>query len=165
MLDMNCICDVPGCSSPAFMGWRPLTERRGRKICERHWRRHQNPKDSFDLFDAFGFRRPAQASKFETVAKPVCNCGRELSTGRRLCVVCVAERKRQRNRRVYNERKKKQQQPTQPIEHEGILHCRACGGPREHGHAYCPQCATRRSKQSNCKRQRQYRNNRFSVAV
>src|SRR4030042_1439180 len=30
-----------------------------RKICKQHWRRHRNKMDDFDLFDAFGDRRPA----------------------------------------------------------------------------------------------------------
>jgi len=35
--------------SPGF-GW---------KICKQHWRRHRNKIDDFDLFDAFGDRKPA----------------------------------------------------------------------------------------------------------
>lgn len=27
-------CDVPGCSGQTHLGWRPLTERIGRKICD-----------------------------------------------------------------------------------------------------------------------------------
>ena len=57
------LCDVPGCSGQTYMGWRPLTERMGRKICERHWRRHRDQQDSFNLFEAFGFRRPAGIPK------------------------------------------------------------------------------------------------------
>ena len=55
---MNGLCDVVGCSSLPLLGWRPLTERIGRKVCEHHWRRHQDKQDSFDLFDEFKFKRP-----------------------------------------------------------------------------------------------------------
>jgi len=56
---MNRLCDVKGCRSLPLLGWRPLTERLGRQICEYHWRRHKDEKDSFDLFDEFKFRRSA----------------------------------------------------------------------------------------------------------
>jgi hypothetical protein len=58
----NGLCDVKGCQNLTLLGWRPLTERRGRKICEQHWRRHQDEKDSFDLFDEFKFRRRSSFS-------------------------------------------------------------------------------------------------------
>jgi hypothetical protein len=75
---MDGSCDVPGCTSETCMGWRPLTERLGRKICQGHWRRHQDPDDSFDLFEVFGFRRLVGLRK--PAAKkdvPRCACGRE----------------------------------------------------------------------------------------
>jgi len=72
-------CDVSGCQRATYMGWRPLTERRGRQICEYHWRQHQDKQDSFDLLESFGFRRPPQAPKTEPSAKPACNCGREIT--------------------------------------------------------------------------------------
>jgi len=56
----NGLCDVNGCSGATYLGWRPLTERRGRQICEYHWRRHLDEKDGFDLFEAFNFQRPAR---------------------------------------------------------------------------------------------------------
>lgn len=56
---MDGLCDVPGCAGPVLLGWRPVTERHGRQICETHWLRHRDPQDGFDLFEAFGFRRPA----------------------------------------------------------------------------------------------------------
>ena len=40
MTFMDGLCDVKGCQGLPCSGWRPLTERRGRKICEQHWRRH-----------------------------------------------------------------------------------------------------------------------------
>ena len=61
----NGLCDVKDCQDLPLLGWRPLTERIGRKICEQHWRRHRDEKDSFDLFDEFNFRRP------EGIRKPV----------------------------------------------------------------------------------------------
>ncbi len=85
---MDGLCDVPGCSGQTYLGWRPLTERMGRKVCERHWHRHRDEQDSFDLFEAFGFRRPAGLAK-PVVKKDVvrCGCGRELEPGRRFCTV------------------------------------------------------------------------------
>ena len=38
------LCDVNGCVEPTLMSWRPLTERRGRQICEFHWLRHSEEK-------------------------------------------------------------------------------------------------------------------------
>jgi len=111
-------CDVPGCSGQTFMGWRPSTERMGRKICEHHWRRHRDERDSFDLFEEFGFRRPAgmpkpkvkkdiasRASGREPEPKPVkgkasgcrdCGAGRE--PGHRYCERCGQMRKAHSNR-------------------------------------------------------------------
>lgn len=60
---MNELCDVNGCQSLPLLGWRPLTERLGRQICEYHWHRHRDKKDSFDLFDTFKFRRPVGIRK------------------------------------------------------------------------------------------------------
>jgi hypothetical protein len=78
MSDMDGLCDVVGCSSLPLLGWQPLTGRRGRQICEYHWRRHLDKQDSFDLFDEFKFRRPAGLPK--PVAKKSvsrCACGRD----------------------------------------------------------------------------------------
>ena len=79
---MDGTCNAKGCTQPTFMGWRPLTERLGRQICEGHWRRHKDPNDDFDLFEAFGFRRPTGIRK--PVAKKEiarCACGRERLPG------------------------------------------------------------------------------------
>jgi len=102
-------CDVSGCQRETYMGWRPLTESRGRQICEYHWNRHKDETDGFDLFDEFKFRRPAG------IRKPVpkkesarCNCGREITPGHRFCDVCAAERKRQRNKQYYHGKKDNQ---------------------------------------------------------
>ena len=55
---MDGLCDVQECQGLPLLGWRPLTERIGRKICEQHWRRHRDETDSFDLFEEFKFKRP-----------------------------------------------------------------------------------------------------------
>ena len=86
-------CDVTGCSGQTYMGWRPLTERLGRKVCEQHWRRHQDVQDSFDLFEAFDFKRPAGVPK-PVVKKDaaLCDCTRARSH-RRQCRDCGQPRK------------------------------------------------------------------------
>jgi len=150
---MNGSCDVSGCTGETYMGWRPLTERQGKQICEGHWRRHQDPEDSFDLFEAFGFRRPAG------ICKPVgkkelarCACGRERLPGRRLCTVCAEQRERERKKRAYHERKNRSQQ--EPAEPGLMLRCKGCGAERETGHRYCSKCAQQRERQSNRERRR-----------
>jgi len=57
------ICDVPGCSRETYMGWRPLKERIGHQVCELHWNGHK--AGTFDLYDAFGFKRPRTMTKHE----------------------------------------------------------------------------------------------------
>jgi len=145
---------VKGCSGAISLGWRPLTERRGRQICEQHWLRHKDEQDSFDLFDEFGFRRPAGLLKLATKKDTShCSCGRELLPGRRFCTVCAAERERQRKKRAYHKRKDQQQQA---VQEENTLNCKQCGGQREAGHTYCPKCSERRSKTSHRQRQQRY---------
>ena len=123
------LCDVSGCSGQTYLGWRPLTERLGRQICEHHWRRHKDEQDSFDLFDAFGFRRPAGipkqvtkkgiarcASGREHEPKPVkgkvsgCrDCEQPREPGHRYCENCGNRRKvesnRKRQQRLYERQK------------------------------------------------------------
>jgi hypothetical protein len=150
---MDGLCDVKGCGRATYMGWRPLTERRGRQICEYHWNRHQDKQDSFDLFDEFKFRRPAGI--YQPVAKkyvPRCACGRDCELRRRFCTACAAERKRQRNRQYYHGKKDHQ---TEPIK-KSTLKCKQCGGSRLPGYSYCQKCSQRRGKQSNRERQRQH---------
>ena len=159
---MNGLCDVTGCRSLPLLGWRPLTERIGRKICEYHWRRHKDEKDSFDLFDEFKFRRPVGLRK--PVARkhvPRCACGRELAPGCRFCTVCAAERERQRKKRAYHERKNQQEQP---IEQENLL-CRRCGGQREPGYTYCSDCAKHRKTVTRRQAQSRYWRKRHNVRV
>ena len=116
-------------SRRVLLGWRPLTERLGRKICEQHWRRHRDDQDSFDLFEEFGFRRPAGAPK-PKVKKDIVSCasGRELEPkpvkgkvsgcrdceqprepGHRYCENCgnrrKAESNRKRQQRHYRDKK------------------------------------------------------------
>jgi hypothetical protein len=148
------LCDVKKCSEPTFMGWRPLTERRGRQVCEQHWRQHLDDKDSFNLFDEFKFRRPLGILKPLTKKNiPRCSCGRELLPGRRFCTVCAAERERQRKKRAYHKCKNPE---SEPIVQKNILQCRACGRQREPGHTYCPKCSKDRQKQTNRDRQRRH---------
>ncbi|MFH1718251.1 MAG: hypothetical protein ABIF19_12935 [Planctomycetota bacterium] len=134
-------CDVAGCAGETYMGWRPLTEPRGKQVCEYHWLRHKDPNDDFDLFEAFGFRRPAGIRK--SVAKKEvarCACGRERLPGRKLCTDCAQERERQRKKRAYHKRKEPQPEPVEGKRPK----CKGCGGPREAGHTYCEKCAERR---------------------
>ena len=105
---MDGTCDVSGCTREIYMGWRPLTERQGRQICEYHWRKHRDPEDSFDLFDAFGFRRPVGLPR--TVAKrrtfhpdgrcrKCRDCGQPRESGHRYCDKCGKKRKAESNRK------------------------------------------------------------------
>lgn len=150
----NGLCDVKGCQGLPYLGWRPLTEHLGRKICELHWRRHLDENDSFDLFDEFKFRRPLG------ICKPIpkrhislCTYGRALDAGHRFCAICAKERERLRKKRAYHERKNPK---PEPIVQENILLCRACGGTRKPGCTYCPKCSKERRKQSNRERQRRH---------
>jgi len=147
-------CDVSGCQRETYMGWRPLTERRGRQICEYHWNRHKDEKDSFDLFDEFKFRRPLGIRK-PTVKKdvPRCSCGRERLPGHKFCSVCAQKRERQRKKQAYHKRKNPE---PESIVQEDILQCRACGGLRELGHTYCPKCSKDRQRHANRERQRRH---------
>jgi len=148
---MDGLCDVKECQDLPYLGWRPLTERIGRKVCEKHWRRHKDETDSFDLFEVFKFRRPEGIRK-PTAKKyiPRCGCGRELIPRCRFCTECASERKRQRNKRYYHGKKFSQAEPTEEV----TLKCKQCCGPRLPNHIYCSKCAkhrktvTRRQAQS-----------------
>ena len=146
------LCDVAGCTRRVLLGWRPLTERRGRQICEYHWLRHKDETDSFDLFDEFKFRRALGIWK--PVLKkhiPRCTCGRALDAGHRFCAICAKERERLRKKRAYHERKHAE---PKPIVRDDTPRCRACREPRKPGHTYCDKCAEKRKKQSNRERRR-----------
>jgi hypothetical protein len=108
------LCDVKKCSEPTFMGWRPLTEPRGRQICEYHWLRHWDEKDGFDLYDEFKFRRPARIRKpvvkslvqkdvprFRHRLDTLCcrQCGEGRKPGHTYCSKCSQSRYRQANQK------------------------------------------------------------------
>jgi hypothetical protein len=151
---MDGSCDVKGCDEPTFMCWRPLTERLGRQICEKHFRRHDNKNDSFDLYDEFKFKRFVKIQK-PSVTKdvPRCACGRERLPGHKFCEVCAKERERKRKRQYYRKKKSRQ---VEPVVEKNNLQCKQCGEPRLPGHSYCLKCSQRRSKQSNRERQRRH---------
>jgi hypothetical protein len=154
------LCDVKGCQNLPLLGWQPMTERRGRQICEYHWNRHKDVTDSFNLFEAFNFRRPARMPKRQIKTEMCkCDCGRALAAGHRFCAICAEERERERKRQAYHERKNPK---PEPIVQENILLCRACGGIRKPGYTYCPKCSERRSKQSNRVRQRRHYRKRIT---
>ena len=151
---MDGLCDVTGCTGAVLLGWRPLTDRLGRKICEYHWLRHKDAQDSFDLYEAFGFRRPPGISKpvpKKDVAR--CACGREREPTRRLCEVCAAERERKRKKRYYHDKKSR---AVEPVVDENTLQCRQCGDGRLPGHIYCEKCAERRRKTTRRQAQSRY---------
>jgi len=101
------MCDVTGCSGQTYMGWRPDTAPRGRQVCESHWHRHRDVWDSFDLFEAFGFRRPAPKKKTSPLAtcrvlslKRLCpDCGQPRKPRHRYCDKCSNKRKAESNRK------------------------------------------------------------------
>jgi hypothetical protein len=155
----NGLCDVKECRGLPLLGWRPLTERIGRKICEKHWRRHQDENDSFDLFDEFKFRRPLGIRKPITKKDaPRCACGRELPPGRRLYTVCATERERQRKRQHYHNKKKSQAE--HDTTKESTLQCKQCGGLRLPDHIFCSMCAKRRKTITRRQAQSRYRKKR-----
>jgi len=151
-------CDVPRCSGQTYLGWCPLTERMGRKICEQHWLRPRDDHDSFDLFEAFGFRRPAGVPK-PVVKKDIASCasGRKREPrpvkdkvsgcrdceqprepGHRYCEKCGQKRKahsnRKRQHRHYSKsssvRAQKPNAFARPLSQGRIL------GDRRHNHAW-----------------------------
>jgi hypothetical protein len=140
--NMDGICDVKGCNEATYLGWRPLTERRGRQICEFHWLRHKDETDSFDLYEAFKFRCPTRSHRRQIKTEtPRCSCGRALESGHRFCAICVQERERQRKKRAYHERKNPE---PAPAVQDDMPRCKACGKPRKSGHTYCEECAKHR---------------------
>jgi hypothetical protein len=147
-------CDVPGCTNKTYMGWRPVTERLGRQICEYHWLRHKDPNDDFNLFDAFSFRRAAGIRK-SAAKKEIarCACGRERLPRCKFCTDCAQERERQRKREVYYKRKNLE---PEPVEQRHTPLCAECGGPREPGHRYCQKCGERHKRIFHRRRQSRY---------
>jgi len=160
---MNGLCDVKGCQSLPLLGWRPLTEHRGRKICEHHWRRPRDEKDSFDLFDEFKFRRSAGIRK--PIMKkdvPRCSCGRGSLPVHRYCAVCAKKRERQRKRQHYHNKKNRQ---AEPVIEESPLQCKKCGGPRLPDHIYCSKCVEHRKTMTRRQAQNRYWRKRQNVRV
>ncbi|MFH1716530.1 MAG: hypothetical protein ABIF19_04200 [Planctomycetota bacterium] len=148
---MNGSCDVKGCDRETYLGWRPLTESRGRQICEGHWRRHQDPEDSFDLFEAFGFRRPAGIRK-PVPKKDVPRPAPALDPGRTGRMQPAAEPEPPREKLERHEPAKPRPQTIPTIDRPSG--CRTCGAEREPGHTYCPKCSRGRKKQSDRERQK-----------
>jgi hypothetical protein len=130
-------CDVEGCQSLPLLGWRPLAESLGRKIREKHWRQHLDDTDSFDLFEGFGFKRPAGLSK---------------QVARRNALPCASGAGRKQ--RQYVELKNL---PAQPCKEPQSQRCRACPAQRQPGHTYCQRCSRERYRQAHQRRQRRYR--------
>jgi hypothetical protein len=149
---MDGTCDVPGCTNETYMGWQPLTESRGKQICEQHWTRHKDPNDDFDVFDVFGFRRPA------AIRKPMPKKDipqRAPEPGRVVCMQPVVKPELPQDRPDCHE-------PAKP-EPQGVpagdtpSGCKACGAEREAGHTYCQSCAQGRKRQAHQQRQKRYR--------
>jgi len=129
---MNGTCDVPGCTNKTYMGWRPLSEPKGKQICEYHWNLHK--VGGFDLFEAFGFRRPAgRPGRRIQDGSPRCACSRALPSVK---PVVKAEPK------------------PEPVR-GNPSGCKACGAERQAGHIFCPTCSQQRKAESN--RQRRMR--------
>jgi predicted nucleic acid-binding Zn ribbon protein len=153
---MNGLCDVKGCSEPTFVAWRPLTESQRRQICKQHWRRHLGEKDSFDLYEAFKFRRPARKTRrpIQTETRR-CGCGRAIQAGHRFCSVCIQDRERQRKRLSCHKRKNPEPELERTMQ-DNMPRCRVCGNPHEPGHTYCSKCSKERRQQGNRERQRRH---------
>ena len=145
---VNGLCDVPQCKEQTFMGWRPLTERTGRQICEHHWQGHKSGRLS--LYDAFDFKRPLIKTK-PVKSIDYCACGNELQQGHRLCNNCAAERERQRKREYYHQ--SKEEKTPRVIS----LRCKICGNEREPNHRYCSLCAKQRRRKLDRERKREIR--------
>jgi hypothetical protein len=154
------ICDIPKCRGETFMGWRPLTERTGRQICEFHWEGHKNGR--FNLFDAFGFKRPMIKTKPVKKQTEHCACGGELQPGHRLCKNCAAERERLRMRKYYyyEEKPPFHTTPRRKIERQNpylLRECPDCGKPKlRKRQRYCDDCSKKRRRENNRERQRKY---------
>jgi len=142
------ICDVLQCEEQTYLGWRPLTERTGRQVCLSHWNGHKG--GSFDLYGAFGFRRPLIKTK-PVELSALCCCGEELLPGHRLCTSCAAERERERKREYYY-RSKEERLPKATH-----LRCAECGQEREPNYRYCSRCAKQQRRKLDRERKREVR--------
>jgi hypothetical protein len=153
---MDGSCDVSGCQRETYMGWRPLTKPLGRKICEHHWRRHNDndPDDDFNLWDAFGFRRPIEICKL-VAKKDAPWPAPESDPGRVVFTEPAAKPEPPQQRPGHYEPEKVEPQIIPAVDRPS--RCKACGGLREAGHTYCQGCARERRQQAHQERQRRYR--------
>lgn len=135
-------CDVPGCSDETYMGWAPIGEQKGKQICEYHFRRHDDPADNFNLFDVFGFRKPAGMNRPIIQAEP------------------------KTKEQLHDQLKAKSEKsvPRPESIHDKMPRCRICGGVREAGHTYCQSCAAERKRHTHQERQRRYRQRQAQTA-
>jgi len=125
-------CQVPYCSEPTHMGWRPLTEPVSRQICQAHWNRHKDRSDDFCLFDIFGHKRPERIP-----TRPV---NAELSRPVPVRALPVEP----------------PPAPTPKPAGDKSSGCRACGKTREPGFTYCKACGKKRRTESNRRRQKRH---------
>jgi hypothetical protein len=142
----NGLCDVAGCDEKTLMGWRPHTvsQEYGRQICRDHWEKHKDQRDSFSLFKAFGYPRPAAAKikPAEQLSVATCACGRALLPKRRFCAVCATKRERDRKREWQRQSK------SQPVIEAPVgPKCQRCDNQREPGRVYCGPCAKIRERE------------------
>lgn len=146
------LCDVPQCEEPTYMGWRPLTEKRGHQVCETHWNAHKAGR--FSLYDAFGFEVPPTAKRIVKL-KDYCSCGNERQPGHEFCQTCIVERKRQQRKESYH---RKKTEPAQTLK-RNILICRNedCQNERQPNHRYCNLCAVQQRRKLDKIRKRKIR--------
>ena len=144
---MNGFCDVPGCTDETYMGWRPLTERMGKQICQGHWNRHEDKTDDFSLFDVFGFKRPEQR-----ITRPV-----QKEPSLYILNQVLASEPQPATPHRPEETTAGSFDPFDPSIKNRDSGCRACGGEREPGFTYCSACGRERKRRSNQARQRRHR--------
>ncbi len=159
---MDGTCDVPGCTNETYMGWQASAESRGKQICEPHWNRHKDPNDSFNLWDAFGFRKPAGVNRpapKPITEKPLPQLALEPDRGR---VVFTEPDVTPEPPQKEPDRPEPQKPELQPIPAPGKpAGCKACGAEREAGHTFCQKCSRNRKAKSNRQRRmRAYRKTR-----
>lgn len=157
----NGICDVRDCQRQTYLGWRPLSEPRGRQICEYHIKRHRDENEKFILFDEFGFnRRPVKDRANTAPQENKCSgCDKKIQPECRFCEDCAQKRKRH-SKREYQQRKRdeKKKPLTDEWPDKNIRLCSLCGNEREPGHTYCEKCALRQKRKNTRERLKQFRN-------
>jgi len=154
-------CQVKGCSNPAYMGWQPTGERRGVQICKAHALRHRDPRDGFNLFDAFRFtrrvvsRKPSQKKAVHRADRRGDDGGRHRQSRATAHSINSSGREESQERQTVPGR-----QASPPAAGEpgpGQRQCADCGNERQAGHRYCRACSAKRAKESNRLRQRRHR--------